>query len=442
MKEHTRKCASASKIVFEDLEAFIRGRVESWIQDLLEEELREYLGREKHGRRKGVDAPKDYRNGYGKPRRLSLQCGTITLQRPRTRGLEGRFESRLLPLFQRRTPEIGELIPDLYLHGLASGDFDLALRGLLGEGAPLSASSVMRLKTKWQADYEQWKRRSLLGEDDRVNSEDDRPKREEVVYLWVDGVYVKAGLEKEKAALLVAIGALRDGRKVVLTVESGHRESVESWSALLRGLKERGMNCPRLVIGDGHLGIWGALTNVYPETAEQRCWNHRILNVLDKLPKKALPTARRLLTTIPYADTRKQAEAQKKRFQDWCGAKGFEAAGKLLDKDWERMVAFYDFPKEHWKHLRTTNIIESPFAFVRLRTTAAKRFKKDDRPNREGENATAVLWKVLCESATKRSATESRFRRLDAPELVAEVVAGVTFVDGIRRTNTWEQAAD
>jgi putative transposase len=190
------------------------------------------------------------------------------VRRPRVRGLSERFESRLLPLFKRHSQEVGELLPELYLHGLSSGDFDLALRGLLGDGAPLSASSIDRLKAVWQAEYEEWKQRSLSDL--------------EVVYLWVDGIHVKAVLEKDKAAILVAVAALRDGRKVVVAVECGQRESTESWSAILRDLKQRGLNCPKLVIGDGHLSIWGALANVFPEAQEQRCWNHRIVNVLDK----------------------------------------------------------------------------------------------------------------------------------------------------------------
>lgn len=211
---------------------------------------------------------------------MSLMAGTIEVRRPRVRGLESRFESRILPLFKRRTEAVGDLLPELYLHGLAEGDFDLALRGLLGEGAPLSASSVARLKSKWQAEYEAWTSRPL----------DDL----EVVYLWVDGIYVKAGLEK-----------------------------------------------------------------------------------------------------------------------------GCEEAGRLLDHDWNRMVTFYDFPKEHWKHLRTSNVVESPFATVRLRTTAAKRYKKV-------ENGTAVLWKTLL-------VAEKRFRKLDAPELLSEVAEGAVYENGIRK---------
>jgi transposase-like protein len=217
------------------------------------------------------------------------------------------------------------------------------------------------------------------------------------------------------------LAALRDGRKVIVAVESGHRESTESWVALLRDLRRRGLRAPRLVIGDGHLGIWGALAAVYPTAAEQRCWNHRILNVLDKLPQRVQAEAKSLLTQIPYAATREAAERQKRAFQTWCTKKGVAAVGQGLDRDWDRMVAFYQFPKAHWKHLRTTNPVESPFAAVRLRTAAAKRYKKVP-------NATAVIWKTLL-------IAEQTFRRLDAPELLPEVAEGVTFIDGVRVTH-------
>ena len=245
----------------------------------------------------------------GKPRRLSLSVGTITLRRPRVRGLAERFESQLLPLFKRRTEAVGQLLPQLYLHGLALGDFDLALRGLLGDGAPLSAASVARLKAGWQAEYELWRTRSLADL--------------EPVFLWVDGVYVKAGLEKDKAAMLVVLAGLRDGRKVILAVESGHRESTESWRTVLRDLQRRGLPAPRVVVGDGHLGIWGALPAVFPTAAEQRCWNHRLLNLLDKLPTRLQPEAKSLLTKIPYAETREGAERQKRAFQTWATKRGW-----------------------------------------------------------------------------------------------------------------------
>src|SRR5499426_435526 len=304
MKEQSTERAGTSSPTWETLEAFARQSMQQFLQRMLEAEVAEVLARGRYERRGPVDAPGGYRNGFGQPRRLSLSNGTIVLRRPRVRGLQERFESRLLPAFKRHTEEVGRLLPELYLHGLAQGDFDLALRGLLGDGAPLSASSIARLKAGWQAEYDLWKSRPV--------------EDLEVVYLWVDGIYVKVGLEKDKAAILVVLAALRDGQKVILAVESGYRESTESWAAIMRDLKRRGLPAPKLVVGDGHLGLWGALAAVFPDAKEQRCWNHRILNVLDKLPLKRQAEARSLLTKIPYAETREAAERAKRISQTWC----------------------------------------------------------------------------------------------------------------------------
>ncbi len=401
MEKDTSVGAEASIVTWETLESFARARVQAFVQDLLEEEVTALLGRGKSVRREAVDAAPGFRNGHGKPRRISMQGGTITVQRPRVRGLEERFESRVLPLFERRTREVGEMLPELYLHGLAGGDFELALRGLLGEGAPLSASSIERLRAKWQVEHDAWKQRRL----------DDR----ELVYAWADGVYVKAGLDREKAALLVIIGAMRDGHKEVLAIAPGHRESTESWSEVLRDLKTRGLEAPKLLVADGNAGTWAAAAQVWPEAAEQRCWNHKIVNVLDKLPKKLQPEASEMLTKIPYAPTRAEAKRRRDEFAMRFRRHNADAVA-CLDDDWDRLVAFYDFPKEHWKHLRTTNVVESPFASVRLRTGAAKRFKKVP-------NATVLIWKVLM-------LAERRFRRLDATKLLADVYDGRTFSDG------------
>ena len=227
------------------------------MQSVLEEEVTHVLGRARYERQTPLDAPHGHRNGYGKPRKLSFTSGTIEVKRPRVRGLDERFESAILPLFARRTQEVGQLLPELYLHGLSQGDFELALRGLLGEGAPLSPSSIARLRDKWIVEYN----------------------------AWADGIYVKAGLEKQKAALLVVIGAMSDGRKEILTIVPGYRESTESWTDVLRDLRDRGLTAPVLLAADGHLGIGAGVAEIWPHTAEQRCWNHRILNVLNKLPK-------------------------------------------------------------------------------------------------------------------------------------------------------------
>src|SRR6476620_5952972 len=219
MKQKTTTEQSASTVCYEMIETKARERIQSWLQDLLEEEVTEFLGRAKSQRRCEDDVI-GYRNGYGTPRRIALSSGTVSVRRPRLRNLGDRFESRVLPLFRRRSQELGELLPRLYLHGLSSGDFELALRGLLGEGAPLSASSLQRLKGKWQGEYEQWKGTPI--------------KETDWAYLWADGIYVKAGLGKEKAALLVVIGVQKDGSKRFLALEPGYRESKESWALVLR----------------------------------------------------------------------------------------------------------------------------------------------------------------------------------------------------------------
>ena len=391
----------SSEEVWDRLEELVREQAQAFVQRILEEEVTEFLGRRKSERRAEVDGVVGYRNGYGKPRRLAMSSGTITLRRPRVRGLEERFESRVLPLFARRTKEIGALLPELYLHGLAEGDFELAFRGLLGEGAPLSKASIRRLRQGWNEEFKAWSGRPL----------GDR----KVVYLWADGVYVKAGLEKDKAALLVVMGALSDGSKELLAVVPGYRESTESWGAVFRDLKGRGIQAPKLILADGLAGIWAAAREVWPESKEQRCWNHKMRNVLDRLPKREQVTGRDLLRKIVYAPSREAAVAARgafeKRFEPW-----YPKAVETLGDDWDRMVTFYDFPEQHWRHLRTTNVVESPFASVRLRTTAAKRFKRVD-------SATTLIWKLL-------TVAERRFRKLNAPHLLQQVTEGHIFRDG------------
>ena len=392
----------SSAPTFQVLESLVREQAQALIQRVLEEEVTELLGREKSERIEVVDAPKGYRNGHGKPRKLTMSSGTITVRRPRVRGLDERFESRVLPLFARRTREVAELIPELYLHGLSEGDFDLALRGLLGEDAPLSKPTIRRLKAAWAEDFEAWNRRSLH----------DR----EVVYVWVDGVYVKAGLERDKAAVLVVIGAMSDGTKEVLALTSGYRESTESWADVFRDLVARGLGEPRLLVADGNAGIWAAVAQVWPRAEEQRCWLHKIRNVLDRMPKREHEEAKGLLRAIAYAPSLaaalKAREAFTKRYRLGCAK-----AVQVLEDDWDRMVTFYRFPQSHWQHIRTTNVVESPFASVRLRTSAAKRFKRV-------EHATALIWKLL-------GVAEKRFRKLRAPHEMKDVFEGREYEDGM-----------
>ena len=412
MDEKTPVAPVPSMPTWDTLEEFLRGHIQAMVQRVLEAEVTELLGRAKSERRAGVDPALGYRNGFGKPRRLTLACGTIELRRPRVRNMEERFESRVLPMFRTRGRKVEELLPELYLHGLAKGDFTLALRGLLGDGAALSSCVIERLRVNWQHEYDAWCTRDLS----------DR----ELVYLWADGIYVKAGLEREKAALLVVIGAMADGSKEVLAVRPGYRESTESWKTLFADLIARGLEAPRVVVADGAAGAWAAAGAVWPHAREQRCWNHKLVNVIDQLPPKLRGAAREQLCRIPYARTRAAAEKLRDGF-----AKAYRRthprAVEVLEKDWERMVAFYDFPREHWKHLRTTNVIESPFSLVRLRTDAAKRFKKT-------ENATAMIWRLLL-------LAERHFRKLHSAHLAAEVYRGVAYADGVKVSKSNQKSA-
>jgi len=396
-----------SRATYEVLEEMIRLKVQEYIQDILEEEVESFLGRKKSERLKMVDGTTGYWNGHGKKKKFSVMNGTITVRRPRVRETEERFESKIIPFFKRRSKEVGHLLPELYLHGLAKGDFELALRGLLGEGAPLSASSIDRLKAKWQREYAEWKQLDM--------------SKLEVVYQWADGIYVKAGLEKDKAALLIIIGALTNGRKVFLACESGYRESKESWSGVLRNLTNRGLKLGRLTIADGHLGIWSALGEIHPQGKEQRCWNHKIRNVLDCFPKRIRSEAGEYLKRIPYAETLSECNRLRDMFLNRY-QKDYPKAGEKLLSDWDRMITFYSFPREHWVHIRTTNVVESPFSSVRLRTDAAKRFKKV-------QNATAMIWKLL-------QVAEKNFRSLKGYWLLPDVYKGISIVDGVINHDT------
>ena len=384
-------------IAWETLEEYIRLQSQSTMQALLEAEAAEHLGRE-HYERRG-EATKGYRNGFGKPRKVSLSCGTIEVRRPRMRDLEERFESRILPMFARQSSKLKGVLPELYLEGLALRDFDRALRGLLGDGAPLSASTIARLKQQWNEEFEAWR---------------SEPIEEEIVYLWADGIYVKAGLEKDKAAVLVVIGLSKGGSKRVLAVEPGYRESTESWKSVFWSLMKRGMNVPKAVIADGGLGLWAAIRDLGWSCKEQRCWNHKLCNVRDVLPQREQKRAMEILRKIPQSPTVEEAVRWRDEFLAQFAAYP-KACERLLD-DWERMVAFYELPREHWRGLRTSNVVESPFQVVRLRTGAARRFKKV-------ENATAVIWKLLM-------IAEAGFKTYDAAYLLEEVARGQEYING------------
>jgi len=350
------------------------------------------------------------RNGFLPERTIQTGIGPVAVRQPRVRdrgpaagGAKIQFTSSILPRYLRRTRSLEELLPWLYLKGISSGDFAEALSALLGPDAPgLSAATISRLKEAWQAELAAWQGRSLAG------------KR--YVYLWVDGVYFNARLDQERQCILVVIGADELGRKELVGLTDGYRESEQSWRELLVDLRRRGLEIgPELAIGDGNLGFWKALRQVYGAAREQRCWVHKTANVLNKLPKGVQAKAKQHLHGIWMAETREAAAAAFDHFVDAYGAK-YDQATACLVKDREALLAFYDFPAEHWKHVRTTNPVESTFATVRLRTTKTKGCLSR-------RTALTMVFR-LCLSAQRR------WRRLDGPTRLGDVVRGVRFVDG------------
>lgn len=375
----------------------------------LEVEVEDYLARHR-GDRDSEGHALVVRNGKSPSRRITVGSGTMELEAPRVndkRVVEGerqRFRSKILPPYMRRSPKVTEVLPLLYLRGLSTGDFREALPVLLGDDAVgLSPSAITRLCAVWQEEYRSWRCRSLESRD--------------YVYIWADGVHFGVRLEDERLAALVIIGARPDGTKEVIAIEDGYRESTESWLTLLRDLKARGMRAPIVATGDGALGFWAALREVWPETREQLCWVHKIANVLDKLPKGVQPRAKSALHEMMYAEDRASCEKLKKKFVEEFKGKYPKAVASLVD-NWERLLTFYDFPADHWKHLRTTNPIESTFATVKLRQRVTK--------GAGSRNAgLAMAFKLM-------QAAEKSWRRLDAQELLPLVRAGVRFVDGKR----------
>ena len=350
------------------------------------------------------------RNGCHAPRQVATAAGAVPVKAPRVNdkrtdpvtGQRVRFSSAILPAWARKSPQVAEVLPLLYLHGLSSGDFTPALEGFFGSAAGLSPATVTRLTGQWQDEARAFNARSLAEVD--------------YVYVWVDGIHVKVRLEQDKICLLVMIGVRADGTKELIALADGFRESSESWADLLRDCKRRGMRAPVLAVGDGALGFWAAVRDVFPATREQRCWFHKIGNVLAALPKSAHPGAKRALAEIWNAQDKDHAEAAARAFVADYGAKWPKAAAKITD-DLDVLLRFYDYPAEHWIHLRTTNPIESTFATVRLR----QRITKGPGSRAAG---IAMAYKLI-ESAQRR------WRAVNAPHLVALVRAGATFKNGV-----------
>ena len=352
------------------------------------------------------------RNGYLPRRELQTGVGPVQVQVPRARDQDPQaaggplqFRSTLLPPYLRRSAAMDELLPWLHLKGISTGDFGEALEALVGPQARgLSSSTISRLKQVWAQEYEEWSQRDLRGQ--------------RCVYLWIDGIYCQARLEEEKQCLLVVIGADAEGRKQLVGLTDGYRESEQSWLELLLDLQRRGLEAgPELAIGDGALGFWKAIRKVYPQTRTQRCWGHKTRNVLDKLPKGGQSKAKAALQAIWMAATKRGAEAALQHFQRAWGPK-YPRAAECLTKDREELLAFYDFPAEHWRHLRTTNPIESVCATVRLRTVKT-------RGCLSRKTAFAMVYRLMLSA-------QGKWRRLNATESLPKVIEGVKFEDGIQ----------
>jgi putative transposase len=390
------------------LDEVVREGARRMLAAALEAEVEAYLAAfadqvDERGRRLVV------RNGHARPRPVTTAAGAVEVVAPRVNdkrvdavtGERARFRSVILPPWCRRSPKVAEVLPLLYLHGLSSGDFVPALEEFFGSRAGLSASAVTRLTTDWQDEQRAFAARDLSNVD--------------YVYVWVDGVHFTVRLDEARLCTLVMVGVRADGSKELVAVADGYRESTESWADLLRDCKRRGMRAPVLAVGDGALGFWAALREVFPTTREQRCWVHKVANVINCLPKSAQPAARRALAEIRDAEDRGHAEVAIGQFVEAYSVKYPKAVTKIVD-DQQALLAFYDFPAEHWIHLKTTNPIESTFATVRLRTNVTK------GPGSRAAGL-AMAFKLL-------QAAQDRWRAVNGPHLVALVRAGAKFDKG------------
>jgi len=402
--------SEAAREVRSQLDEIVLQGARSMLAAALEEEVQRFVerhvdDRDGDGRRQVV------RNGHLPERTVITGAGPLEIRRPRVRDRRGsgdesavQFRSSILPPYLRRSKNIDELIPWLYLRGISTGDFQEALQALLGPAAKgLSATTINRLMKVWEEEYEVWNHRDLSGK--------------EFVYIWADGVYFNIRLGGERQCLLVVIGATRDGTKELLGILDGVRESKQSWRELLLDLKVRGLAFePMLATGDGAIGFWAALEEVFPQTQEQRCWVHKTANILNKLPKSVQPKAKAGIHEIWMAETRKDAEKAFDTFLAKYKAK-YPGATDCLAKDREVLLTFYDFPAEHWVHIRTTNPIESTFATVRHR----------HRKTKGSGSRTACLAMVF----KLVQAAERKWRRLNAAKHILHLLAGYKYKDGI-----------
>ena len=388
------------------LEACVQEGARKMLIAALEEEVNGFLERLRYQRGKEF---RGYRNGYHPVRELTVGLGPVKVRVPRVAKVPPHvapqgFQSQIVKRYQRASETTKRLFARLYLEGLATGDFEPVFRELVGETTALSPNAIVRLKESWEQEYAAWRKRPLW--------------EHRYAYVWADGVYLDAGTEAEKTALLCVVGARDDGEKELLAMEPGYRESKESWAETLRDLRNRGLEAPMAAMGDGALGLWAALDEVYPTTEHQRCWNHRITNVQAKLPKRLQKEARCRLREMVEAPTQKECEELRDRYAAELLATDQRAAAETVLRDWEDFVTFYHYPREHWIHLRTTNPLESVFSGVRLRTDATRRMRRRD-------NALYLVFKIV-------ERLSRNWRALNGgATLMTLVLEGRTFKDGI-----------
>lgn len=370
------------------LDELVVNGAQRMVQEALEAELTDYLGRVRYERHQ-VGSKKQYRNGHDDPRRLGVGCGTIEVRPPRLREA---FESAIVGHYQRMSPAVASLLPELYMHGLSTGDFQSCFSTFLGDGASLSSASIVRLKQTWEGEYRQWKQRSL---------------ERDYLYAWVDGVYPKAGPKNEAMAVLVVVGLNRQGRKELLAIEEGYRESEQSWRDVLLDLKRRGVRWLGMVIGDGMAGLWKAVRDVFPAARRQRCWVHKMRNVIDKVPHHVQDEVLQALREIYMAGSKQEAENLIKAFRRTYGPR-YPKAVASLDEAGELLLSYFVFPRRHWKSIKSTNVIESLFSAVKLRTDAARRI-----PRRE--SALYLVYRLLVNQ-------QQRLHRIHGYQLVAQTI--------------------
>ncbi len=393
--------------VSDSLTELLREGARRMLMEAVEAEVQEFLSR--HATLKdGKNRQRVVRNGYLPERTIQTGLGNVPVKAPRVRDRAGeiRFSSQILPPYLRRTKSLAELLPWLYLRGISTGDFSSVLTSLLGQDAPgLSAPTIRRLKESWTTEHQEWAKRDL--------------SKKTYVYLWADGIHFNVRMDEANHCVLVVIGATKDGKKELLAIQDGYRESEQSWKELLLDLKKRGLSVdPKLAVGDGALGFWKALPEVFGSTQSQRCWVHKTANILNKLPKAKQPKAKSDLHQIWMAETREEAYKAFDYFLSAYQAK-YPKATECLKKDREALLAFYDFPAEHWIHIRTTNPIESTFATVRHRTVKT-------RGCVSRESMLAMVFKLAITA-------QQRWRGLKGSERLGEVLEGIVFQDGVRK---------